>query len=157
LQSSPRVQFHPQRRLSAEGGFTLIELLAVILIIGILAAIAIPSFLSNTGKANDAQAKELVRTAETTAETIATANDGNYEKVNAEELHREEPTIPIVASNSSAYIKIAESSKTTYTVTARAPGGDELTISRAANGQISRTCRSTISKTGCATHESGSW
>ena len=43
----------------------------VILIIGILAAIAIPSFLSQKSKATAAQAKELARTAETTAETYA--------------------------------------------------------------------------------------
>jgi type IV pilus assembly protein PilA len=61
-----------------EEGFTLIELLVVILIIGILAAIAIPAFLNQRGKAYDAAAKSNLVTARTAEETYATDNNGSY-------------------------------------------------------------------------------
>ena len=60
-----------------EGGFTLIELLVVIIIIGILAAIAIPVFLNQRKKGWDAQAKSDLRNAATAQETFLTDN-GNY-------------------------------------------------------------------------------
>ena len=60
-----------------EGGFTLIELLVVIIIIGILAAIAIPVFLNQRQKGYDAQAKSDARNLATLEETYLT-DHGNY-------------------------------------------------------------------------------
>jgi type IV pilus assembly protein PilA len=132
-----------RQRLSNESGFTLIELLVVILIIGILAAIAIPSFLNQKGKANDASAKELARTAQTTAETIATENSGSYANVTTTELNKVEKTIPTKEENNNAWISAASGSAEEYSVTATAPStGDTFTIKNA-KGVVSRSCTGT--------------
>jgi type IV pilus assembly protein PilA len=148
---------HLLERSTDEAGYTLLELLVVALIIGILAAIAIPSFLGQKGKALDTQAKELARTAQTTAETIATDNSGLYERVTAAELNHYEPTIRITPGTSEAYLSAVTSSKTEYSVTAKATDGDEFKISRSAGGEATRTCVSPITKTGCGGAEKGSW
>jgi type IV pilus assembly protein PilA len=61
-----------------EGGFTLIELLVVIIIIGILAAIAIPTFLNQRQKGYKADMKSTVKNAATAIESYATETGGSY-------------------------------------------------------------------------------
>jgi len=122
----------------SEAGFTLIELLVVMLILGILAAIAIPAFFNQREKATDAQAKSAARTAETAMETFATEHGGSYAGAEAEDLHKIEPTL-VATGEKNNVISVASSAEE-YTVTSEASTEDTFSITRKPGGVVEFDC-----------------
>jgi type IV pilus assembly protein PilA len=139
-----------RQRTSDEGGFTLIELLVVILIIGILAAIAIPALLSQKSKAYDSSAKTVAQTAQTAMETYSTENNGEYTGGSAKKLNELEPSLNYTKTNEAELLETTVGANT-YTVTAKAANtGDEYSVVRAANGEVEHKCKS--ANLGCPGH-----
>ena len=130
-----------RERTQGEAGFTLVELLVVMLIIGLLAAIAIPAFFNQKNKATDSQAKVYARTAETAMETYNTDNNGVYDASVAGSvaatpalLKGVEPTL------NGANLTVPAVGAKTYTVTVTSDTGNTFSIARAAAGTTSLTC-----------------
>ena len=136
-------------RMQDEKGFTLIELLVVILIIGILAAIALPAFLNQREKAQDSTAKSDVRTAQTAMETFYTDNQ-SYATVDVAALKNIEPAL-----NNANGLSVDAKDATGYTITTESKGSNKIkfTIANAA-GTVTRSCTPT-GKGGCPTD--GKW
>ena len=133
-----------RERAQEDKGFTLIELLGVILIIGILAAIALPAFLNQRAKAQDTEAKTAARTAQTALETHYTDNQ-NY---NCDEacVRAIEPALNegvaatglVITTGADSYTVAVTQAKTTSV----------FRIAKTATGSVSRTC-DTDGQKGC--------
>lgn len=116
---------------SAESGFTLIELMVVLLILAILLAIAIPTFLGVTGSANDRSAQSNLNTALTNAKTIYEQSNQAYPLYVAPALTQplavaiasNEPSLPMVSTSSNVGLIAAAAGKVVaYTDAANSSG-----------------------------------
>jgi len=133
------------RRAQDEKGFTLIELLVVILIIGILAAIALPAFLGQRARAQDTEAKSAVRQANTAMETYFTDNQ-TYVGADQAAIRDIEASL---ASGAGASISPMLQTTTGYSLTSTSKTGNTFTIVKASTGVVTRSCTRTSTKGGC--------
>ena len=143
------------RRTREEKGFTLIELLVVILIIGILAAIAIPAFLNQKGKAYDSNAKSDARTAATAQETYFTDNNAYADGANGlTALEGLEPTLNQAAGAANENLQVnapgtalygapalaGGTANNSYDVTLTSKSNIQYAYIRYPDGTVQRTC-----------------
>jgi type IV pilus assembly protein PilA len=132
-----------------ERGFSLVELLVVILVIGILAGIALPAFLSQREKAQDTEAKTAVRTAQTAMETYATGDRGyTTDKAKLEDIE------PTVEQFSSRMTLSSGTGSGGYKIEVTSQGRNTNTFAFDLNATTRRTC-TTTGKGGCPA--GGSW
>ena len=137
-----------------ERAFTLIELLVVILIIGILAAIAIPSFLNQQHKGQDAEAKAAAVTAAKAMEACSTDTNGSYASCTKASLLSIEPTLNDTGSRLS--VNSGAKDYEIVVTSTRDGGAASFTLSRSTNGTTTRSCDTgSADRGGCS--QSGSW